>query len=225
MESWLKLSTLRRWRRDPGVSQRIAEVLNLRPEDVGQGFRVDEPRSLPGNPEFVRSRWTEHMLLRYLLTLERVEHQRVLDSCCGLGWGSYLVASRAASVVGIDLDEQSIRFCRERWGHSGNQYVTGSVLDLPFPDHSFDAVLCMESIEHFSRADGLRYVQELRRVCRPGGVLFGSSTFPRSRAEAEQLAARNPHHLYIYTEQEAEELLTSAFGPLRRLTRHYVMAG
>ena len=42
---------------------------------------------------------------------------------------------------------------------------------LPFPDNSFDIVYHSHILEHFSREDGLRFLGECYRVCRPGGVI------------------------------------------------------
>jgi hypothetical protein len=79
----------------------------------------------------------------------------------------------------------------------------------------------MEAIEHFARADGRRYLGELRRVCASGGLLLGSSAFAQTRAEADALCAMNEHHLHIYTRSEMKALLKAAsFRPFR-LTRHY----
>ena len=45
---------------------------------------------------------------------------------------------------------------------------------LPFPDHSFDAVMFLEVLEHVI-ADPKYVVQELHRICKPQGLLFLST--------------------------------------------------
>ena len=223
-EARLKRRTLDRWRADPQMSSRVERVLSLDPSELGLSAGVADPRSLPGNPEFQRSGWYEHMLLRYFLAMEAARGRRVLDSCCGLGWGSHLIASVASEVVGIDLDPEAVEFCQRTWGDENASYVTGSVLELPFANDEFDVVLCMEAIEHFSRSDGRRYLQELFRVCRPGGRIFGSSGFTENRQQAEELCAKNEHHLFIYTLAEMERLLGELFSAPTRLTHHYFAA-
>jgi SAM-dependent methyltransferase len=46
---------------------------------------------------------------------------------------------------------------------------------MTFPDGYFDAVICLEVLEHV--ADPFRAARELQRVCRPGGRLFVTVPF------------------------------------------------
>jgi 2-polyprenyl-3-methyl-5-hydroxy-6-metoxy-1,4-benzoquinol methylase len=223
-EELLRLWFLRRYRADPPVLRRMNEIMNLRPADIEQQVTATDPRSIPGNPEFVASGWSQHMLLRYLVALEDCNGARVLDSCCGLGWGSHLVASASADVTGVDLDAASVQFCARRWGRHNLRFQVANVLDLPFEDESFEVVLCMDAIEHFTRADGARYIRELARVCRRGGQLFGSSAFPETRWAADRLCQTNRHHYHIYTRREMVSLLRTSFGTPTWVTRHYFRA-
>jgi 2-polyprenyl-3-methyl-5-hydroxy-6-metoxy-1,4-benzoquinol methylase len=224
MEARLKKRTLARWRARPDIQRRMDEVLALDPSAHGLRAGAGDERSLPGNPDFRRSGWSEHMLLRYLLAMDEAAGKRVLDTCCGLGWGTHLVAAVAGELVAVDLNEDALAFCGRAWKDGNVTWAPGSVLSLPFPDASFDVVLCMEAIEHFSVADGATYLRELARVCRPGGSIFGSSAFPETRREADALCATNEHHLHIYTHDEMRDLLTRTFGAPRRLTKHYFSA-
>jgi SAM-dependent methyltransferase len=42
---------------------------------------------------------------------------------------------------------------------------------LPFPDDSFDAILCEHLIEHIPEADGQRMIRECLRILKPGGSI------------------------------------------------------
>ena len=211
--------------RDPEFAKRIDAVLSSTPESLGISASAKDERGLPGAAEFRQSGWWEHMLLRYLLALDAARDKLVLDSCSGLGWGSHLLAGVAAGVVGVDLDENAVGISRRNWGDPNASFVQGSVLDLPFEDQSFDVVLCMEAIEHFGRSDGRRFLRELARVTRPGGLLFGSSAFPETRRGADELCSKNEHHLHIYTRAERAELPQGALGRPLRLPHHYFAAG
>jgi SAM-dependent methyltransferase len=60
----------------------------------------------------------------------------------------------------------------------------GSVTAIPMPDASFDAVLCLDMLEHVPPADRAQAIAELVRVLAPGGRLL--LTFP-SGPDAEKL--------------------------------------
>lgn len=70
-------------------------------------------------------------------------------------------------VASIEYDEPSFRFCRNVLKLD---ILQASVTDLPFPDASFDVVTCFDVIEHVE--DHGRAVDEMVRVCRPGGTVF-----------------------------------------------------
>jgi ubiquinone/menaquinone biosynthesis C-methylase UbiE len=71
-------------------------------------------------------------------------------------------------VIGIDLFERKIRFAK-RVGVQAS-FVCADASRLPFLDSTFDLVLCRDVLHHM--ADPERAVSELRRVCRPGGVVW-----------------------------------------------------
>jgi SAM-dependent methyltransferase len=48
--------------------------------------------------------------------------------------------------------------------------VVGSILKIPFPDHSFDNIVAMEVIEHVDDVAGA--LDEVRRVLKPGGTFI-----------------------------------------------------
>jgi SAM-dependent methyltransferase len=70
-------------------------------------------------------------------------------------------------VDSVEYDEPSYRFCKEVLGID---VVRASITELPFPDASYDIVCCFDVIEHVE--DDAKAVEELIRVCRPGGAVF-----------------------------------------------------
>ena len=53
---------------------------------------------------------------RYAFARQFVAGKRVLDAACGEGYGSALLASVAASVVGVDIDAPAVAHAAERYG-------------------------------------------------------------------------------------------------------------
>jgi dolichol-phosphate mannosyltransferase len=95
---------------------------------------------------------------------------RVLDVGCG---SSRILASRQ-SVVGLDIQLHKLRFARR----FGNPLVHGSIFELPFPDGSFDCVICSEVVEHIPAEE--KPFDELARVLKTGGrLILGTPDYDR----------------------------------------------
>jgi len=100
--------------------------------------------------------------------------QRLLDVGCGPGTITADLAERVAPghVVGLDQAEavlaRAAEVARER-GLQSPEFMTGDVLALQFPDDSFDVVHAHQVLQHLDDPAGA--LREMRRVCRPDGVV------------------------------------------------------
>ncbi|AOH84396.1 hypothetical protein AWL63_10885 [Sphingomonas panacis] len=126
-----------------------------------------------GYPWAERGRVSHENVHRYALCLDYVEGKRVLDLASGAGHGTALLAQRAASVVGVDIDPQVIRAAQKRFPLPNVEFLAGDGLDLSFDNASFDVVVANEMIEYVS--DPNRLLKEVRRILRPGGILLLSA--------------------------------------------------
>ncbi len=93
--------------------------------------------------------------------------KRVLDAGCGKGRFSAIIKRRypQADVTALDISDQMLRYVPP-----GIRTVKGGILDMPFEESWFDAVICIEALEHAVQiAEG---VKELTRVLAPGGKLI-----------------------------------------------------
>jgi ubiquinone/menaquinone biosynthesis C-methylase UbiE len=96
----------------------------------------------------------------------------VLDVGCGPGTLTCDLARAVAPgrVVGIDAAADVVEAARAGAAGSGPDNVTFEVADLfalPFRDDSFDVVHAHQVLQHV--ADPVAALEEMRRVCRPGG--------------------------------------------------------
>ncbi|MEW6425530.1 MAG: class I SAM-dependent methyltransferase [Bacillota bacterium] len=163
-------------------------------------------RVVPGKtPENV---YVEHVA-RYNFALAYVKGKTVLDVACGTGYGTAILASEAGSVVGIDLDRETIAYARQNYPHPEVTYLLGDILRLPLPDESVEVVACFETIEHV--ADDRKCLQELRRVLQPGGICLLSTpnraVFSPGKTLTDQPG--NIFHHREYTLDEFRDLLVS----------------
>ncbi len=119
--------------------------------------------------------------------------KKVLDAGCGTGEYSCWYAQRGADVTGVDLSEPSMKIASDyaqREGITNVRFMKQSVLDLDFPDASFDFVYSMGVLHH--TPDPYGGFVELCRVLKPGGVLIVSlyNKFGRLRHIAKQYVVR-----------------------------------
>jgi len=112
----------------------------------------------------------------YLGLLGIADGQRVLDVGCGSGAVTRAIARRVGDrgvAVGLDPSPALLEVARELAREAGLgdriELYEGSALRLPFPDRSFDAVLCATVLSHVPGGEAA--IPELVRVLRPGGRL------------------------------------------------------
>lgn len=94
---------------------------------------------------------------------------KVLDAGCGTGGliNTFKTFNPAWDCVGLDYMPVACELARER---TGAMIVEGSILCLPFPDASFDAVVALDVICQVN--DAAQAMREIVRVTRPGGVVL-----------------------------------------------------
>jgi SAM-dependent methyltransferase len=92
---------------------------------------------------------------------------RVLEAGCGTGEFARELVRRGAHVAAVDLSPRAVAEAKEI---SGAYCQVATVTDLPYPDGSFDLVVCLETLEQVP--DWTRGLAELVRVTRGGGRLI-----------------------------------------------------
>jgi SAM-dependent methyltransferase len=111
--------------------------------------------------------------------------ERLLDAGCGEGRHCFGALARGAHVVGLDLEHASLQAasktlesCASKDGLLGAM-VQGNTFQLPFPDESFDKIICSEVMEHVHDYRGA--ARELARVSKPEGLI--AVTIPTATSE------------------------------------------
>jgi SAM-dependent methyltransferase len=97
--------------------------------------------------------------------------QTFLDAGCGEGFVARRVIEAVPGIelTGCDVADQALEMAAD--ANPGARFVVGSVVDLPFPDRSFDVVGCFEVLEHLPGELPRRAMAELARVTRHAVVL------------------------------------------------------
>ena len=139
--------------------------------------------TLDGNIAF------EH-LHRYALAGLIARDKVVLDIACGEGYGARLLSSVAKSVIGVDIDEQSVAHATLRYHAPNLVFRHGNCLGIPAEDNVFDLIVCFETIEHVEDHEAV--YREFSRVLSPSGVLFVSC--PEKATYSDAPGYVNPFH-------------------------------
>lgn len=138
-----------------------------------------------------------------------VTRRRVLDFGCGTGYGAAEIAADADEVVAVDIEPEAVRHARDNFEAPNLIFQTVAAgRPLCFPDRSFDTVLSFQVIEHVSEPN--RYLDEIRRVLRPGGHLVLTTPDRRTRL----LPGQRPWNCWHVTEYSGRSLH-------RRLAPHF----
>jgi SAM-dependent methyltransferase len=109
--------------------------------------------------------------------LQLASGQRLLDVGCGEGRHTLTAWLEAPiDAIGLDRNATDLATARSRaqdFAASATEsrlsWIHGDALRLPFPDASFERVICSEVLEHIP--DYRAVLAELRRVLKPGGLL------------------------------------------------------
>lgn len=96
----------------------------------------------------------------------------VLDVGCSIGviLEHLAQAWEVQRAVGVDIDSDALRVARSRSARA--LYCMADGERLPFPDRSFDLVICAQVYEHVP--DWKELMREVHRVLRVGGICFFS---------------------------------------------------
>ena len=145
--------------------------------------------------------------------------ERVMDMGCGEGRHSWHVCSQDhCTVYGMDMDEVSLQkaryvlamMCAADEIRANWHLLKGDTQTLPFPDGTFDKIVCSEVLEHV--IDDEQGVRELVRVLKDGGSIAVSVPchFPESLYwRISEAYHTNPGgHIRIYKENEMIDMLT-----------------
>lgn len=138
---------------------------------------------------------------RYELAARLCRGARVLDLCCGTGYGTLIISEAATSVHGVDVAPDAIETAREHArdaGHVGFEVADALAHVRAAATDAYDAIVCFEGIEHVPDPEAL--LAELERHAATGVRVLLS--FPNSRGFEE----RNEFHVTDYGWEEVQRI-------------------
>src|SRR4051795_9506690 len=125
-------------------------------------------RTLPDVP--AENYWYQRHLVVYRWIAERCRGLDVVDLACGEGYGTDVLASRAARVTGVDANPEAHDHARLKYTRPGVRFVRDLVETYAEP---CDAVVFLQTIEHVQNPGEI--LDHIRSMLRPGGTAYVST--------------------------------------------------
>lgn len=106
---------------------------------------------------------------------------RVLDHGCGSGRHTVYLASQGFEVFGLDIAPTGLSTTIQKLATEGlTGHVTlADMLQLPYEDEFFDAIISVRVIHHNRLAVIRETVEEMRRVLKPQGLVWVTVPVPK----------------------------------------------
>lgn len=146
----------------------------------------------------------------YLSKLGRpVEHLSVLEIGCGRGNMLVEARNRGHDICGLEFSTDAARVANRKLG--ADFVRVGVIGEAMFSDQSFDLCILADVIEHLR--DPARFLDNVRRILKPGGVVFLAT--PSTESWSARLMRRHwmeykPEHLFFFNPRTITRLLENA---------------
>jgi SAM-dependent methyltransferase len=152
----------------------------------------------------------------FIQSLRLRDEAHVVEIASGSGGPALHLARKAGCrVTGLDANPSGVETANRAATRAGladrlKFMVADATRPLPFDDNTFDALLCIDSMNHFpNRSDCLK---EWCRVLKPGGrAIFTDPVVITGPVTNEELAARSSIGLFVFVPKGLnEELIVKA---------------
>jgi SAM-dependent methyltransferase len=156
-------------------------------------------------------------LERFASRLELRPTARLLDVACGSGGPSLRIARLTeCQVVGVELYDEAVaegsRLAQEAGLERRASFLQADASErLPFEDGSFDAILCIDAINHLPARP--RVLGDWARLLRPGGrLLFTDPVVITGILDSEEIALRTSIGYFLFVPADQNERLLANAG-------------
>jgi SAM-dependent methyltransferase len=127
----------------------------------------------------------------------------------GDGYGAEVLAGSVGEYVGVEVSGDALEVATAKDARSNVRFMLYDGTTLPFPSESFDWVVSFHVLEHLS--DPESFVDEIGRVCRPGGRIAVVTPNASVRLDSGE-RPWNRFHVQEFTGDELQRLLSRRVG-------------
>jgi ubiquinone/menaquinone biosynthesis C-methylase UbiE len=144
----------------------------------------------------------------------------ILDLGSGTGHFADFMQKKGFKVTGLDPSEGMLEFAKKNFPDV--PFIKGVASELPFPDNTFDYILCIEVLRYLHPDDVAASYHEINRVLKPGGFFLvtqvntlsteGYYIFYHFDKFLRNTLRGKDYHTGYFTDAEQEERLVNEAG-------------
>jgi len=146
----------------------------------------------------------------------------LLDVACGSGGPALRIAERTGcSIVGVDVHKDGVAngnslAAQRGMGERAKFQVADATAQMPFPDESFDAITCIDAINHMD--DRPRVIAQFARLLKLGGrLLFTDPVTVTGPLTKEEMTIRSSIGFFLFVPAGYDQRVIEETGHLKLL--------
>jgi ubiquinone/menaquinone biosynthesis C-methylase UbiE/glycosyltransferase involved in cell wall biosynthesis len=151
------------------VTREVGQVVNFDSHAIAYEEQVDRSVAFTGrNSVFYARRKVEVLEDITRVRIGPLAELSVLDVGCGTGTTDHLLAPKVRHLAGVDISEEMLAKASGALPEAEYRWYDGE--KLPFQDEAFDVVVTICVLHHIAVSNRLKFISEIVRVTRSGGV-------------------------------------------------------
>lgn len=120
------------------------------------------------------------------------------DFACGTGYGSLILSENSKKVTGIDINQKTIDFIREKYkSYTRVEFIRNDLLQIDYNDN-FDSIVSFETLEHIDETALPVFFRKIADALKDKGVFIFSTPYMQEKTE---MAVKHGFHLTFYIDE------------------------
>jgi len=146
---------------------------------------------------------------------------KILELGCGNGKNIYDIKDQS---IGVDICPEFCKICRDK----GINVIESNILNVDFPEESFDYILCIAVIHHIKEeADKIKLLNIIKKILKTNGkaLITGWTTQEsmRNLVHGDNIIkfGKNERYYYIFNQYELYDLCKRIFDNISYKFEYY----
>ena len=170
--------------------------------------------------DFSKSRYKKWDCVNdFLSNIDKTD--KILELGCGNGKNIYDIKDQS---IGVDICPEFCKICRDK----GINVIESNILNVDFPEESFDYILCIAVIHHIKEeADKIKLLNIIKKILKTNGkaLITGWTTQEsmRNLVHGDNIIkfGKNERYYYIFNQYELYDLCKKIFDNITYKFEYY----